>query len=117
MQLSEKITIPQSLQNGIENGTLTISDHLMLAAAQLTATLFPDAETYIGLPQTAVAPAFFIDYDSIANKKRLKLTSEYEFMLKITYVPVDSADGTVKVWETDVSDDPIIGHADQNITP
>lgn len=158
MQLSEKITIPQSLQNGIENGTLTISDHLMLAAAQLTATLFPDTETYIGLPQTAVAPAFFIDYDSIANKKRLKLTSEYEFMLKITYVPVDSADrrelqntiflleqsldrlqseigifrcfsrnsniadglaqvtGTVKVWETDVPDDPIIGHADQNIT-
>ena len=79
-------------------------------------------------------------------------------MLKITYVPVDSADrrelqntiflleqnldrlqseigifrcfsmnssiadglaqvtGTVKVWETDMPDDPIIGHADQNIT-
>ena len=158
MQLSEKVKIPQSLQNAMENGALTISDHLMLAAAQLTAALFPDAGIYIGLPQTAVAPAFFIDYDSVANKKRLRLTSEYEFVLKITYVPVGGSDrrelqntiflleqsldrlqseigifrcysknssiadglcqvtGTVKVWETDVPDDPIIGHADQNIT-
>lgn len=158
MQLSEKITIPQSLRNAMDNATLTIFDHLMLSVAQLTAALFPDATVDIGSPQTAVAPAFFVDYGSVSNKRRLKTTSEYEFGLKITYVPVDGTDrrelqntmflleqsldqleseigifrcfsktsiveeglahvtGTVKVWETDVPDDLMIEHADQNIT-
>lgn len=159
MQLLKNITIPQSLRITIENGTFTVSDHLMLAAAQFTAALFPNATIYIGSQQTVNAPALFIDYCSITNQKRLKLTTEYEFGLKITYVPADGSDcrelqnaiflleqnldrleseigvfrcfskhsvitdglahvtGTIKVWETDVPDDPIIGRAVQNITP
>lgn len=159
MELLENITISQLLQDSIDAGTLTISDHLLLAAAQFTATLFPAAETYIGSQQQAVeAPALFVDYYSLTNQKQLTPTSEYEFGLEITYVPADSLDrreiqnaifliqqnldwlesdiGTfrcfskdsdvtdglahvtsiVSVWETEAPDNPIIEHADQNIT-
>lgn len=158
MQVSEKIIISQSLRDAMDNGTLTILDQLTLAGAQLTATLFPDAAIYIGLPQIANAPAFFIDCDWITNKKKLRQTTEFEFGLKITYVPVEGTErrdlqnamflleqnldmlendtssfrcfassasveeglaymtSSVKVWETVVPDDAIIGHADQNIT-
>lgn len=93
MELLENITIPQSLADSIDAGTLTISDHLLLAAAQFAAALFPAAETYIGSQQQAVeAPALFVDYYSLTNQKRLAPTSEYEFGLEITYVPADSLD-------------------------
>ena len=93
MELLENITIPQSLADSIDAGTLTISDHLLLAAAQFTAALFPTAETYIGSQRQAVhAPALFVDYYSMPNQKRLVPTSEYEFGLEITYVPIDSLD-------------------------
>lgn len=158
MQVSEKIIISQSLRDAMDNGTLTVLDQLTLAAAQLTTNLFPDAAIYIGLPQTAHAPAFFIDCEWITNRKKLRQTTEFEFGLKITYVPVEGTDrrvlqnamflleqnldllendvssfrcftsnasiedglaymtSAVKVWETVVPDDLIIGHADQNIT-
>lgn len=93
MELLKNITIPQSLADSIEAGTLTISDHLLLAAAQFTAALFPAAETYIGSQQQAVeAPALFVEYYSLTNQKRLAPTSEYEFGLEITYVPADNLD-------------------------
>lgn len=93
MELLENITIPQSLADSINAGTLTISDHLLLAAAQFTAALFPTAEIYIGSQQQAVeAPSLFVDYYSLTNQKRLAPTSEYEFGLEITYVPADSLD-------------------------
>lgn len=93
MELLENVTIPQSLADSIEAGTLTISDHLLLAAAQFTAALFPAAETYIGSQQQAVeTPALFVDYYSLTGQKRLASTAEYEFGLEITYVPVDKLD-------------------------
>lgn len=93
MELLENIIIPQSLQDAIDTGTLSISDHLLLAAAQFTAGLFPAAETYIGSQQQTVdTPALFVDYYSLTNQKRLAPTSEYEFGLEITYVPADQLD-------------------------
>lgn len=93
MDLLENIIIPRSLADSIEAGTLTISDHLLLAAAQFTAALFPAAETYIGSQQQDVGtPALFVDYYSLTNQKRLAPTSEYEFGLDITYVPADQLD-------------------------
>lgn len=93
MELLENIIIPQSLADSIEAGTLTISDYLLLAAAQFTAALFPTATTYIGSQQQAVeSPALFVDYYSLTNQKRLAFTSEYEFGLEITYVPADRLD-------------------------
>lgn len=90
MVLADNIIIPRSLQNSIDRGTLTISDHLLLALAGFAAGLFPDAEIYIGAQQQEVnLPAVFVDYYSLTNQKRLTDMSEYRFGLDITYVPTD----------------------------
>lgn len=67
---------------------MTVSDHLLTSLANFTATLFPDAETYIGAQQQAVdVPAVFVDYYDIKNSQRLIDTTEYTFGIEITYVP------------------------------
>lgn len=88
MVLADNIIIPWSLQNSIDQDTLTISDQLLLAAAGFAAQLFPTAEVYIGAQQQEVnLPAVFVDYYSLTNQKRLTDMSEYRFGLDVTYVP------------------------------
>lgn len=88
MELLPNILISDELNAKVEAGTLTISDHLILALANFTAALLPNATTYTEMQQQSVdVPAVFVDYYDMKNSKRLSDTSEYTFGIEITYVP------------------------------
>lgn len=89
MALPENCIIDQYLQDKIDADMRTIADHVLLSLCNFCAVLFPTATVYIGAQQHAELPALFVDFYSIANQRRLAVTSNYEFGFTITYVPTD----------------------------
>lgn len=88
MTLLSNIKMNEDLQSKISANALKIPDHLLLALANYTASIFPTAKTYIGSQQQSIdAPAVFVDYYDIKSCRQLADTSKYTFGIKITYVP------------------------------
>ena len=84
----ENIIIDQYLQDKIDSKALTVSDHLLLALADFTATLFPAFTTYVGAQQQGVEPAaVWIDYYNVSSQKRLDGAKCFDFGVEITYWP------------------------------
>lgn len=90
MDLLENVVAGQYLVNKKDSGTLTLSDHVLLALANFCAGLYPAATVYVGAQQQKVErPALFVDFYSITNQQRLVATSSYAFGFVVTYVPAN----------------------------
>ena len=93
--MNNNIIRDKSLQNRIDNKTLTIADHVRISLAEFLSSLFPGVKVYLNQNQQKLAlPSLFVGFYEIANQQRMIDTSEYEFGFELSYIPDDKHSNT-----------------------